>query len=958
MDAAPLEVSCSYLYIEIFSPSPPVSLSIPPSLSSSQNKELSYSELDLRKPKRFATLSFSGLKKRKKKHENNFSKSVYGLNVPSLEEEVISLSSNSCQIKNFRLVFRPLSPVFMISFQTPLDLSQMELDQANMKTKFSMSQPELDTNDKFDIPSPPPVAINQSESNFPFFNKTHQEDVINPKPEVKEPLKNLPDPPEQPQEPQRASTAAIPELQLDNPDVSEEKENISTPLNSSRSDRSSFPPKASAGTRSAADNQAAPVVAATQPAVLLHTSDHKAALGNSVSISSDSRDRDILQPSNTKTEISPTESTTAELSHRQPDAPDTGDRPYGKPPPASADSKMDATVTESAPLHHTDDYGLNADSDCIPGETPVSERSVCKTAERLCPVNQDKVYGELYESLFPQSFTSEVLSSLSNPPPHIRTQIRPVETTLEPLRVKTLDNDPTENNVVYSRLSASYEFDSALSNTDSDAVGDYTHRNKISSIEGSRFTSNQTLTASGHHRDADTPRSSLYSSSRPADSSNIPYSELTNSLAERKSDSFGLIHDTTRSVSVLQNSAPPISDSAPLSVISQGTDTQVTNSIRRVIIVQESVTGEVSSDAGRPSPLSEEMSKAESLTLDIEPKAPPQDIDGLDGVVSPTYLSVGSDDGSAMEVYYSAEEDNAGSGDEAMFWVDGRQEIFVDGPTEVVGLRDEFHQQGEIGESWISRKDEGEVSGMIVPGSDAKSPEKEAATEFPQVKEEGQGKRKEELLATPVQQVNTRMVCDFAPPSREPRGQGEGSEENWAKELETEAHPNGEQQSPSQGIEYLVYKDSRSEFMHAAAGNTKEPITPKSGEATEQVSFTVEADKRGQVSQASTEIKSETATSAVTLSPAEVEVVSGPLTHRTEPQSGATQTENSRDLQSSEWADTITRSTGRMGTVPQQVTVELSTTTTDAHCPRTKATDAHSDSQERPAGTQTNDIQG
>lgn len=822
----------------------------------------------------------------------------------------------------------------------------MELDQANMKTKFSMSQPELDTTDKFDIPSPPPVAINQFESNFPFLNKTHQEDVINPKQEVKEPLKNLPDAAEQPKEPQTAPIAAIPELQLDNPDVSVEKENISAPLNSSRSDYSSFPPTASTGTSSAADNQTGPVAAATQPPVLLHTSDHKAALGNSVSVSSDPCDRDLLQPSNTKTEISLTESTTPEFSRLQPDASDA-DRPYGKPPPASADSKMDATVTDSAPLHPTDNYGLNGS---FPEEVSVSERSACKTAKPFCPVNQDKVYGELYESLFPQSFTSEVLSSLSNPPPHIRTQIRPVETTLEPLRVKTLDDDHTENNL-YSLLSASYE--SAVRDTDADAVGDYSHRNKISSIEGSIFTSNQTLTASEHHRDADTQHtSSLYSSSRPADSSNMPYSELTNSLAERKSDSFGLIHDTTRSVSVFQNSAPPISDY----VRSQGIDTQVTNSIRRVIIVQESVTDEVSSDAGCPSPVPEEMSKAESLTLDIEPKAPPQDLDGLDGVVSPTYLSVGSDDGSAMEVYYSAEEDNAGSGDEEMFWLDGRQEAFADGPTEVVGLRDEFHQQGEIGESYISRKDEGEISGVIVPGCDAKSPEKEAATEFSQVKEEGQGKRKEELLATPVQQVNTPMVCDFAPPSREDKG--EGSEENWAKELETEAHPNGEQQPPSQGIEYLVYKDSRSEFMRAAAGNTKEPITPRSGEAEELVSFTVEADSRGQVSQESTKTKSETATGAVTHSPAEVEPVSGPLAHSTEPQSGATQTENSRDLQSSEWADTITRSTGRMGTVPQQVTVELSTTTTDAHRPQTEAADAYSDSQEPPAGTQTNNIQG
>lgn len=812
----------------------------------------------------------------------------------------------------------------------------MELDQANMKTKFSMSQPVLDTNDKFDIPSPPPVAINQFESNFPFNNKTHQEDVMKPKQEPKAPLKNLSDPPEQPKEPQRAPIATISELLLNNPDVSEEKENISTHPDSSRSDRSSFLPTVSTGTRSAAENLTAPVAAATQPPLV-----------DSVSISSDPCDQDILQPSNTKAEISQTDSTTAELSHRQPDA---ADRPDGQPSPARADSKMDATVTESAPLHHTDNYGLNTDSGSIPEKISVSERSVCKTKTL---VNQDKVYGELYESLFPQSFTSEVLASLSNPPTHIRTQMRPVETTLEPLRVKTLDDDHTEHDVVYSRRSTSCEFDSAVSNA-GDTAGEYTHRNKISSIEGSRFTSNQTLTASGRHRDPDTRHtylpSSLYSSSRPADSSNFPYSELTNSLAERKPDRFGLIHDTTRSVSVLQNSAPPSSDY----VRSQGTDTQVTNSIRRVIIVQQSFTDETSTDAGRPSPVPEEMSKAESLTLEIGPKAPPQDIDGLDGVVSPTYLSVGSDDGSAMEVYYSAEEDNAGSGDEEMFWVDGRQEALV----EVVGLRDEFHQQGKSGESYMSRKDEGETSGMIVPGSDAKSPEKEAATEFPQVKEEGQGKRKEELLATPVQQVNTRMVCDFAPPSREPRGQGEGSEENWTKELETEAHPNGEQQPPSQEIEYLVYKDRRSEFMHAAAGNTRELITPKSGEAEEQVSFTVETDERGQVSRESTETKSEAARAGVTHSPAEVEVVSGPVMHSGELQSGATQTENSGELQSGEWADTITRSAGRIDAVPPQVTVELSTTKTDARRPPTEAADAHSDSQEQPAGTQTSNIQG
>lgn len=146
--------------------------------------------------------------------------------------------------------------------------------------------------------------------------------------------------------------------------------------------------------------------------------------------------------------------------------------------------------------------------------------------------------------------------------------------------------------------------------------------------------------------------------------------------------------------------------------------------------------------------------------------------------------------------------------------------------------------------------------------------------------------------------------------------------------------------------------------MHAAARNAREEdiITPKSKQAEEQVSFTAEANKRGEVSRESTETNSNAATSAVTDIPGGVEVVTGPLTHSTELQSDASETEHNKAPQNSEWVDTITQSTDRIMAIPQQVTVELSTTKT--HRPRTKAADVLSESLEHPARAQINTIQG
>ncbi|CAN9504228.1 unnamed protein product [Ophioblennius macclurei] len=147
----------------------------------SKDKDISYSELDLRKPKRFATFSF-GFKKKKKKDDDDISKSSFGLHTQGIEEH-------------------------------QEDLGQMKLDQTSTK-RFSMSEPELDTSGAFDIPSPPPVAGNQPESYFTLTSGSRA-----PSGEI---LANGFD---VHREPAKAPIAAIPEAQLDDPDPSYEKEN-------------------------------------------------------------------------------------------------------------------------------------------------------------------------------------------------------------------------------------------------------------------------------------------------------------------------------------------------------------------------------------------------------------------------------------------------------------------------------------------------------------------------------------------------------------------------------------------------------------------------------------------------------------------------------------------------------------------------------------------------------------
>ncbi|XP_062266255.1 uncharacterized protein LOC133972707 [Platichthys flesus] len=593
----------------------------------SKSKEFSYSELDLRKPKRFATFSF-GLKKRKRKDEEKLSKSSFVLHSPPIDEQE----------------------------ETTMDLSEMELDQGHVKTMFSLSQPELVSRKKFDIPSPPPVATKQSESHFSLPDQSEAGYTLNTRPEAKERLnltdrfhvnEDLPKPP----------IASIPELQLDDEEV-----NISAHHKLTRGGAKS--PAPLTDSVPVADTQNAPHLPARRPPGAPHSSDHNAAVVESVSGSTSPCDNDVLQQSHTNTEISPLESTRVPLSHHQPEA-SGGTAP-------STDPNTGATFTES-PLVR----------DSAPGREDVSVSSFPEAAKSLTtasadgraqrPPSQAVVYGELYDSLFPQSFSSEVTSSLSYPPPSpllIHTERIEVNTTLEPALVKT-------QSVVSSQLSSS-------------------HTRRPDDAE-SRLT-NTRVDPRDFQMDANAYRpSSLVFK-------DIPSSERTRSVSNVKSDCV------VRSVPTGQSPPPPVCDSAA----SPGAETRVTASKQRVILVKELVTEEASAHSACVSPVPDKMSALESLEIQIDTTeflyaasgAGPRE--GSEGPLSPAYLSVGSDDGSVMEVYYSAEENNQEeeeeSEEEEMYTMYEREEV--------EGLKE--REWGEVVETGRSERGEGEFRVVIV----------------------------------------------------------------------------------------------------------------------------------------------------------------------------------------------------------------------------------------------------
>ncbi|KAK2830599.1 hypothetical protein Q5P01_018530 [Channa striata] len=725
------------------------------------------------------------------------------------------------------------------------------------------------------------------------------------------------------------------------------------------------------------------------------------------------------------------------------------------------------------------------------------------------------------------------MSSSSNPPPKIYTEVRHVNTKSEPVMIKTRDELHTEANVIYSRLSMSREL-AARSVDGAESRYPDVHDNCKSVFSSPVLQTDP----DNHHKYL---LSSLSAASEPVPH-DIRYSELSHSQV--KSSSFGLIHENVSSVPVVKNSAPPVSDC----VTSQGTDSHITDSKRRVILVKELVTDETNMDPVCPPARSDKTSTVKGVAIKIKTEsfsAPSEQTDGNDGLLSPAYLSVGSDDGSAMDIYYSAEEDNAVESEgEEIYTMDEREEncrvdrvkeeqreiverqtdlkvVIIkrqdeDGntgnkeKTEDVNLKTEVEQKfgcqraeahvlkskeeeetytlderegncvgdlvkevrlhgelggiaerhkgekhdvrvviikrqdedgnagneektqdagfqsegqqtfgchkaeshvlkskeeeetytpaeregdcvgdlvkdvrlrGELGEVverqtdekqaedvgmvLIKRKDEEGKTGneemtqdagfqsegqqmfggqrtearvhktavsQFLASNDAKNKEDaEATAALPESKEEGEEGKREELLATPVPQVNTLMVCNVDPPSSEPHGPGEGSEGSWTKHLETEAHLNGETQFVSQELKCQTDKDlTGPECVHAASSNSgKDLITPTSSEAEKQVSVT--ALKSREASKESVETTSDATTSVVSDTPAGSEVLppSAELSERNRAQRG------------SQGADPITAGADRNRTEQEQVSVKLSASITDAHRPDTEAAEPH-----------------
>lgn len=806
----------------------------------------------------------------------------------------------------------------------------MGLDQANTKKKFSMSQPELDTDDQFDIPSPPPVASKTSESPV-ALPKQSQASV--PQPVATEPQTSSSTLFDVHKEPEKAPIASIPQLQLHNEELNVPVEDNSTAAPAAR----------------AKPTQAASSLPASQPPV-----DHRAALVDSVSTGLPGNDPP--EQSHTQTEICHSESTSVRVSH-QPDASAAADSPA-----RSGESFLTRAVTELRPDADSDRSALTAGSAGSHRESPVSHTEGSALQDVITPAVSSKkvtrsvsqeVYGELYDSLFPQNFSSATISPTSNHPPEIRTEMRQFDTKSQAVMVKIRSESHTEGTVIVSHLST-------------DNLAD---RKVSSSQESSLFTTYQSSAAS-ELTPTQPPPLSTSSAPQPV-CQDICFSEVTHSHSEVKLDNLSLIQETERPVPAVKDSAPPVSDY----VTSHGADTRVTDSKRRVILVKEVSTDEASADPTSASLVFDKMSAIKGLEIKSEAMeifpAPSGQRDVHDTLLSPSYLSVGSDDGSAMEIYYSAEEDNGeASGNEEMYTIDERENCTVDGVKEVqlcqgqVGIPERqqvqrcerdfkvviVKMQNEEEKLANEKKTEDlnwppdaqqrggkraetemQIAGVseLEVSNDARARVRAGATTAQMTGEREEG-RKEELPATPVEQVNTLTVCKVVPPSNEPHGQGEGSEENQTKHLETEAHLNGEKQLPSQEIQYLAHKDVRSsEYVHATSNSSsrmEDVITPTFREAEKHVSLTTVTSR--EVSVASIETKSDTTTNAASVHSDQVQVATGAVTDSAGLQSGATHAEHNRTLRS-EGVDTVTQSAGGNTTVHEQVSVELSASKTD-----------------------------
>lgn len=764
---------------------------------------------------------------------------------------------------------------------------------------LSLSQPELDTGEAFDIPSPPPVAANCFD---PGFSALDQPSVSSHSHGgAQEPLLGF-DRADVPDDAPKAPIATIPELEMGAASSSEE----SIPARGS-APQSGLTPAATAQT----EHQITPIDPTERPRVDLDPSGHEGAVSES-SVWATAPRIDVHQRS-AATEASGDASLGGNTSHDLLETPDTG----GSVLASGVASTPDAAAVPE-PLHQAADSRPEAGAAPAPAEVSAPEAvppSAVPHRKSPRPANQDKVYGELYDSLFPQSFTSEVLSSLSSTPPHIFTQH---SVTI----VRTVDDYRTETST------PTYPSARSAAGRDESPAGPYVDRISVSG--GSRLEAEPSKGSDVH---SGAPPSSLCS--RFESAAGGEQSEPAGCLSEGPLLHSNLNEDTPGTV--LQTAAPPVSDDRT----ARGRDARVTQSVSALPPVRHVVRDQVSSQAVSLS--APENKPRRNPEWKTQTPAPPADMDGL---VSPTYLSVGSDDGSAVDIYYSAEEDNSESADDEVYAVDeGGAQMGVGGGT-AVASREEPVRRGDFPARDVSDGDEGMFSGMLVRrGGGEKTGEGQArgysskahlrdeekfVKVIVRVEDGGMTMREEKLLAKPVLQGNNLAVCDPVPPSAGKRGRLEDTQQIWAGKLETEESPKGEQRPVGQPLDYLSRKNGPSERQEVI-------IIARSTTTEKQVSIAAEAERSSEVGRGS---DGRGATGAGADAAAAAPPLTGSLTHT------GSAAEHNAVPQRAEWVDTITRSAGRSRNLEPEVQLHLSETHRTAAAPLSES------SPEQPAGAQ------
>ncbi|KAJ0054770.1 hypothetical protein NL108_001919 [Boleophthalmus pectinirostris] len=514
----------------------------------------------------------------------------------------------------------------------------------------------------------------------------------------------------------------------------------------------------------------------------------------------------------------------------------------------STDTKLDTKLDTKPDMKTTNSPTISSNDSFVSVTTspkaPQNESNVLKT-EKSPPniAEQNKMYQTLYDSLFPENFTQEIASSLLNQPANLATENKIIETTTETVVVKRYEENETIG-APFS-TSSSEKIDDNLSSISSASD------NLATKIEPKSPTKTVYIR---------TTYDMISNDAEPLTQNNkFAYSEFNTETT--------YVKDTLTRSSVVEKS-PPLFRHAT----SQETSAQIsTDSKRKVLLVKELVANETAStstDSGCLSPTMEKTSTVTSSDLIRDQSEVLSFTSGQselhDGICSPAYLSVGSDDGSTMEMFFSAEEDN---GDD-LFTSDDREATIIETTKGASVLEDLIANRTVILKEDTVNRAENAFEVDLQRGKKVELYDGNGMLSGSQVVKD-KNERKEEFLTAPVEQLKEFIAV---PPFKEESGQKEvpgisqielkdaslvqdstDSENSLTKDVKT---PNTTQENSSTVI--------------------KLPITPRFTEEAERVLTTIgtyENDKESMLADSAKEILNAKGNNRAAVSTAEVDIV-------------------------------------------------------------------------------------